>query len=93
MTLIPASSASSSRRRPGTRRRRWKAAPASSGVTAALRLRRNAPGRAEVLRRAAREGWWVAAAHLPFPGLGHLRGDGAGYVWLPASHAPLPNAG
>ncbi|MEW2545332.1 MBL fold metallo-hydrolase [Streptomyces sp. NPDC047002] len=49
--------------------------------------------RAEVLGLAAREGWWVAAAHLPFPGLGHLRGDGSGYAWLPASYAPLPDAG
>lgn len=26
----------------------------------------------------------VLAYHFPFPGLGHLRPDGAGYAWLPA---------
>lgn len=26
----------------------------------------------------------VLAYHFPFPGLGHLRRDGAGYAWLPA---------
>lgn len=30
---------------------------------------------------------WVAGAHLPFPGLGHLRQAGAGYAWCPALYA------
>ncbi len=37
---------------------------------------------------AARRGYWVAAAHLSFPGIGHLRGDGKGYAWVPANYAP-----
>ncbi len=28
----------------------------------------------------ARERLWIGGAHLPFPGLGHVRPDGAGYV-------------
>jgi hypothetical protein len=29
--------------------------------------------------------WWVGAAHLPFPGLGHLRRD----AWLPVTYVPV----
>lgn len=36
---------------------------------------------------AARHGYWVAAAHLPFPGVGHLRKDGNGYVFVPANYS------
>ena len=32
----------------------------------------------------ARGGYWVGAAHLPFPGLGHLGAEGRGYRWVPA---------
>ena len=32
---------------------------------------------------AARNGYWVGAAHIAFPGLGHLRAEGNGYVWHP----------
>jgi glyoxylase-like metal-dependent hydrolase (beta-lactamase superfamily II) len=34
---------------------------------------------------AAQRGHWVAGAHLPFPGIGHLRADGRGYDWIPAN--------
>ncbi|RKF26315.1 MBL fold metallo-hydrolase [Micromonospora globbae] len=37
--------------------------------------------------------WWVAAAHLPFPGLGHLRRTDEGYAWVPAHFRPLPAVG
>jgi hypothetical protein len=30
-----------------------------------------------------------AAAHLPFPGIGHLRADGKGYDWVPANYTAL----
>ena len=33
---------------------------------------------------AARRGYWVGAAHLPFPGLGHLGTEGKAYRWVPA---------
>lgn len=38
---------------------------------------------------AAQRGYWVAAAHLPFPGIGHLRADGSGYDWVPANYTAL----
>jgi glyoxylase-like metal-dependent hydrolase (beta-lactamase superfamily II) len=34
---------------------------------------------------AAKNGYWVGAAHIAFPGLGHLRAEGSGYVWIPAN--------
>ena len=46
--------------------------------------------RRQLLAQAARQGWWVAGAHLPFPGLGHVRTEGAGYAWVPAEFSPLP---
>ena len=30
---------------------------------------------------------WLAVAHLPFPGIGHLRPDGRGYVYVPANYS------
>jgi glyoxylase-like metal-dependent hydrolase (beta-lactamase superfamily II) len=35
---------------------------------------------------AAKQGYLVGAAHLSFPGLGHLRAEGKGYVWLPVNY-------
>ncbi|MET8768054.1 MBL fold metallo-hydrolase [Streptomyces sp. NPDC004658] len=45
--------------------------------------------RVGVLDRVAAHGWWVGAAHLPFPGLGHLRRAGDGYDWVPIHFKPL----
>jgi glyoxylase-like metal-dependent hydrolase (beta-lactamase superfamily II) len=36
---------------------------------------------------AAEQGYWVAAAHIPFPGIGHVRSDGKAYVWVPADYS------
>lgn len=30
---------------------------------------------------------WLAVAHLPFPGIGHIRADGRGYVYVPANYS------
>ena len=38
---------------------------------------------------AAKQGYWVAAAHLSFPGIGHLRSDGKGYSFVPANYTAL----
>jgi len=38
---------------------------------------------------AAREGCWVGAAHLAFPGLGHVRAEGKAYVFVPANYTQL----
>ncbi|WP_280290338.1 hypothetical protein [Pseudomonas sp. BN417] len=32
-----------------------------------------------------------AGAHLPFPGLGHVRSEGKGYAWVPAEYGPIRN--
>ena len=36
---------------------------------------------------AAKQGYWVGAAHLAFPGIGHLRAEGSGYVFVPANYS------
>lgn len=38
--------------------------------------------------RAAKHGWLVAGAHLPFPGVGHIRKDDNGYAWYPINYSP-----
>jgi glyoxylase-like metal-dependent hydrolase (beta-lactamase superfamily II) len=36
---------------------------------------------------AAKQGYWVGAAHISFPGLGHVRAEGKGYAWIPANYS------
>ena len=38
---------------------------------------------------AAKEKLAVAGMHLPFPGLGHIRGEGKAYAWVPVEYSPL----
>jgi glyoxylase-like metal-dependent hydrolase (beta-lactamase superfamily II) len=45
--------------------------------------------RAKALKDAASGGYWVGIAHVAFPGLGHVRQEGAGYVWMPANYSTL----
>jgi glyoxylase-like metal-dependent hydrolase (beta-lactamase superfamily II) len=45
-----------------------------------------AQARQRVFAQAAKEGDWVAAAHLQFPGLGHLRAAGKSWQWVPANY-------
>lgn len=45
--------------------------------------------RKTVFADAAAHGNWVAAAHLPFPGIGHLRAAGVGYVFVPVNYSAL----
>jgi hypothetical protein len=45
--------------------------------------------RKQAYAEAAKGGYWVAAAHLPFPGVGHLRAAGAGYVFLPLPYGVI----
>jgi glyoxylase-like metal-dependent hydrolase (beta-lactamase superfamily II) len=40
--------------------------------------------RASAFAEAADKGYWVAASHLAFPGMGKLRAEGKGYVFIPA---------
>ena len=46
--------------------------------------------RRQAYQAAAKEGHWVGASHLPFPGIGHLRADGKGYAYVPVNYVALP---
>jgi glyoxylase-like metal-dependent hydrolase (beta-lactamase superfamily II) len=35
---------------------------------------------------AAKNGYWIAGAHLPFPAFGHVRAEGKGYVYVPINY-------
>jgi glyoxylase-like metal-dependent hydrolase (beta-lactamase superfamily II) len=45
-----------------------------------------AVARAKVFTQAARDGALVAAAHLQFPGLGHLQAAGKAWRWVPVNY-------
>ena len=45
-----------------------------------------APQRKKAYADAAKDGYFVAIAHVSFPGIGQLRPDGKGYRWLPANY-------
>ena len=38
---------------------------------------------------AAKDGYMVAGAHLSFPGIGRIRAEGEGYVWVPLNYSPV----
>jgi len=46
-----------------------------------------APQRKKAYADAAAVGYYVAVAHVAFPGIGQLRRDGRGYRWLPANYS------
>ncbi|NGM88670.1 MBL fold metallo-hydrolase [Parapusillimonas sp. SGNA-6] len=48
--------------------------------------------RKELLARASKEKFWIAGAHLPFPGIGHVAQEKEGYRWIPAEFSPLPKS-
>lgn len=45
--------------------------------------------RKATFEKAAKEKWLIAGAHLPFPGIGHVRRDAQGYAWVPVEYTPL----
>jgi glyoxylase-like metal-dependent hydrolase (beta-lactamase superfamily II) len=49
--------------------------------------KRAAPARQKAYADAAKNGYYVAVAHVAFPGIGHLRSDGKGYRWLPVNYS------
>ena len=49
-----------------------------------------APQRAKNYADAAKKGYFVAVAHVSFPGIGKLRADGKGYDWLPTNYTSAP---
>ncbi len=44
--------------------------------------------REKALTDAASGGYWVGIAHVPFPGIGHVRKEGSGYAWVPVNYSP-----
>ncbi len=49
-----------------------------------------APQRQKNYADAAKKGYFVAIAHVSFPGIGQLRADGKGYTWLPTNYVSAP---
>ena len=47
---------------------------------------KSAQQRQTVFADVASHGYYVAAAHVAFPGIGKLSADGDGYTWVPASY-------
>ncbi|TEA70006.1 MBL fold metallo-hydrolase [Pollutimonas harenae] len=45
--------------------------------------------RKKILAQATQEKLWIAGAHLPFPGIGHVGQQGDGYRWIAAEYSPL----
>jgi glyoxylase-like metal-dependent hydrolase (beta-lactamase superfamily II) len=43
------------------------------------------PQRLRAMTDAANRGYWVAAPHIPFPGIGRVEADGAAYRWVKAN--------
>jgi glyoxylase-like metal-dependent hydrolase (beta-lactamase superfamily II) len=46
-----------------------------------------AAAREQMLKQSSSQGILIAAAHLPFPGLGHLRATAEAWQWLPADYS------
>ena len=49
-----------------------------------------APLRKKAFADAAKNGYFVALAHVAFPGIGRLRSEGKGYVWVPVNYSSKP---
>ena len=45
--------------------------------------------RKQVFADSARQRLWVAGAHLPFPGIGHIRAEGKAFAWVPLEYSPI----
>lgn len=48
-----------------------------------------AADRKQAFDDAAKDGRYIAAAHLSFPGIGYVDADGSGYRWVPVNFAPV----
>ncbi len=49
--------------------------------------------RKKIFAEAAERRYWVAGAHLSFPGIGHLRTAGTGYTYLHANYTSMQGIG
>ena len=57
----------------------------SCGASSVTVLKNAATERKQADAEAARQGYLIAGAHLPFPGLGHVRTQGKAYAWVPVN--------
>jgi glyoxylase-like metal-dependent hydrolase (beta-lactamase superfamily II) len=48
--------------------------------------------REQVFKAVAANKTWVSAAHLPFPGTGHIVAEGKHFQWVPAEYGPYQRA-
>jgi glyoxylase-like metal-dependent hydrolase (beta-lactamase superfamily II) len=48
--------------------------------------------RNQVFSAAATSKTWVTAAHLPFPGIGHITAEGKHFQWVPVEYGPYKRA-
>lgn len=65
---------------------------ATPGVTIKFDVNSEAAAvqREKAFADAARQGYWVGAAHISFPGIGHILKAGKGYNWIPANYSSKP---
>ncbi|HEV2611323.1 MAG TPA: MBL fold metallo-hydrolase [Noviherbaspirillum sp.] len=45
--------------------------------------------RKKAYAEAAKQGYLVGGSHLSFPGIGRVRANGKGYVWVPVNYSPV----
>ena len=45
--------------------------------------------RKALFEKAAKNAWGIAGAHLPFPGIGHIRKEPKAYAWVPVEFGPI----
>ena len=45
--------------------------------------------RKKIFKQAAENQLWVGGAHMPFPGIGHVRAEKEGYSWIPVEYSPI----
>ncbi|CAM4223166.1 hypothetical protein F901_02273 [Acinetobacter dispersus] len=44
--------------------------------------------RKHIFERAYQNQWWIGAAHVAFPGIGHIGKNSRGYQWVPTQYRP-----
>ncbi|PHM27667.1 hypothetical protein [Xenorhabdus budapestensis] len=45
--------------------------------------------RKSIFEKASHHQWVIDGAHLPFPGIGHIRKEEQGYNWVPVEYSSL----
>lgn len=42
--------------------------------------------RKNIFEQASKDKWWIGAAHIAFPGIGHIKKEKVGYRWIPTQY-------